>query len=70
MNKINVDIIIPDFVNWMTIDMDGEVVGWEYKPTVNRAWEGWMQGSSIGKIKTLYYDEPPKSWKLELYTWS
>lgn len=69
MNTLKVEIVIPDWVNWIAVDKDGSVWGYETEPRAIQfgQWDT-LSGLSIEEI--LYRTKPPKNWKDELYTWS
>ena len=71
MNKIKVEIevIIPEWTNWIATDKNGSVFSYEKKPVRGRdEWDHCYP--DYGNMQFLYRDKPPKNWKDELYTWS
>ena len=73
MQKMRVEtshiVDVPDWVNWMAVDADGDCFGYENKPTTSMADHWWGQKSE-GRYERLYSGNTPKNWKDELYTWS
>ena len=69
MNTLKVEIVVPEWVNWMTVDSSGFCTGHETKPKQTPYLNGsWF----VNERRTcfLYSGKPPKNWKDELYTWS
>ena len=66
MSKLKVEIEVPEWVNWIAVDYDGEVWAFAKKP---RCMDSWWSGKS-GRSIALYLGSAPKNWKDELYTWS
>ena len=68
MDTLTVEIVVPDWVNWIAVDENGVVYGYEEKPRHSEFFHGeWIIDS--GDMCELYKGKPPKNWKDELYTW-
>ena len=67
MNTMKVEIEVPDWVNWMAVDENGNVYGYSCKPKIYIEDGYWhcMKGTS----ERLYNGKSPKNWKEELYQW-
>lgn len=68
-NKVFVKafVEIPEEVNWIACDENGETWGYEVEPEKNNENFSWL---SSGQAWLLYTTRPPKDWKKEIYTWS
>lgn len=66
MNKMKVEIVIPEWIRWIAVDKNGDVFGYDEKPrrVENKEWYAEC------RLTKLYSGSPPKNWKDELYTWS
>lgn len=69
MNTMNVEITVPDFVNWIAIDEDGRCWGYATKPANTLRLNQWFGKQKKVATVLLYHAAPPKNWKEELYTW-
>jgi len=65
MNTCTFEVPIPDWVNWIVQDADGEWYGWEDEPhPVNEVWH-----CRHGMSTFIAHGIPPKNWKEEIYTY-
>lgn len=64
MNTMKVEVVVPNWVNWIAQDDDGEWRGHENKPFLQSTY--WQ---SHGNIQLIAEGAPSKNWKEELYTW-
>ena len=62
--KVEIEMQIPDWVNWMAADANGAVWGYGTKPKKCDGY--WADG---GESQQLYQNKPPENWKDELYEW-
>jgi len=70
MNTMNVNIVVPDWVNWIAVDKNGDCYGFNMKPNNIDASNEWGDYGNISlEFVRLYMGKPPKNWKDELYTW-
>jgi len=65
VNTMKVEVIVPDWVNWIAVDKSGRGFGYIRRPA--KGCEMWVNGEGF---VCLYQGNPPKNWKDELYTWS
>jgi len=70
MNTMKVEVVVPDWVNWIAVDENGEVWGWEKEPSQYNCNSHSFWDAGYGMSSRLYNAPPPKNWKEELYTWS
>ena len=66
MNTLKIEIVVPDWVNWIAVDKDGGGTYFENEPFPDGVW--WRTNG--GQYLEIYQGTPPKNWKDELYTWS
>lgn len=70
MQTLKVEVVVPDWVNWIAVDENGGV--WYYANLPNNNWftDAVEWSVKFGKCDLAYTCPPPKNWKEELYTWS
>jgi len=66
------DIKIPEWINWITQDKDGEWWGWAQKPIIDSIFSQWsIPNISYNNIYLICKTPPPTDYTQELYkiTW-
>jgi hypothetical protein len=63
---MKVEVVVPNWVNWIAVDKDGYVFGYSAKPHTEKD-GSWNTDDSV--LESLYIGKPPKNWKEELYEW-
>ena len=47
----------PDWVNFIAVDADGHVWGFEQKPVINYTWKAWMPVTGLSECLSLIEDQ-------------
>jgi len=68
MNILKAEIVVPDWVNWIAVDSDGDAWGYSAEPFRSKSLQGVWNIYRADSVM-LYSGKPPKNFKDELYTW-
>ena len=62
--KMKVELVVPEWANWMAQDRSGMWYFYQTKPKYVSLFGGWYHE---GEFDFAYKSEPPKDWTQELY---
>ena len=69
MDKLKVEIGVPDWVRWIAQDADGKWHGYNIEPKNTECGDEWTNYTEKCRWKFLYASMKTKNWKQELYEW-